>query len=111
MTEIKLKQNAPWKDFTLSDGFKVSKIYWIVDDGTHILQPVESWLERRNATPSEPICPNIESVEESLLRLDSYKLMTRKELQDYCKTNNITFELTDKKADLLEKVLAVENPF
>jgi len=126
--KIKLRKDAPWPEVTMPEGQVVSKTKWIDDFESPSLGAIKKYLEyNEKATPiekeaveiiEEPIIEEVAEetvgeVTEEVELIESpktFSTMTKKELQSYCDENSIEYESTDKKADLLEKVLAFDDP-
>jgi hypothetical protein len=126
--KIKLRKDAPWPEVTMPEGQVVSKTKWIDEFESPSLGAIKKYLEySEKATPiekeaveiiEEPIIEEVaeETVGEATEEVEfvespkTFSTMTKKELQSYCDENSIEYESTDKKADLLEKVLAFDDP-
>lgn len=118
--KIKLRKDAPWPEVTMPEGQVVSKTKWIDEFESPSLGAIKKYLEySEKATPIEKEAveiieePLIEEATEEVEFVESpktFSTMTKKELQSYCDENRIEYESTDKKADLLEKVLAFDDP-
>jgi len=125
--KIKLRKDAPWPEVTMPEGQVVSKTNWIDEFESPSLGAIKKYLEysekatpieKEDATPVQETSetveePPIEEVTEEVELVESpktFSTMTKKELQVYCDENSIEYESTDKKADLLEKVLAFDDP-
>jgi len=125
--KIKLRKDAPWPEVTMPEGQVVSKTKWIDEFESPSLGAIKKYLEysekatpieKEDATPVQETSetveePPIEEVTEEVELVESpktFSTMTKKELQVYCDENSIEYESTDKKADLLEKVLAFDDP-
>ena len=122
--KIKLRKDAPWPEVTMPEGQVVSKTKWIDEFESPSLGAIKKYLEySEKATPIEKETVDIteEIIEEPLIEKateevelvespKTFSTMTKKELQSYCDENSIEYESTDKKADLLERVLSFDDP-
>lgn len=101
MVKIRLSKEAPWEKVKLSESFTISKTEWVDDYNESALIPIKKWIEQYIEPIEEP------TKEEPVI---DYTSVSKVELRLFCKQNNINYEDSESREQLLKKVELFNNP-